>query len=72
VDFDALNDDRMQKLLGCEYGGLNESYAELFARTGNQRWLATSERLYDRKVLGPLVAGQDKLANFHANTQVPN
>jgi DUF1680 family protein len=69
--FDALNDEQMQNLLGCEYGGLNESYAELFARTGNQRWLAISERLYDRRVLDPLVAGQDKLANFHANTQAP-
>ena len=27
-------------VLGCEYGGLNESYAELYARTGDARWLA--------------------------------
>jgi DUF1680 family protein len=69
--FDALNDEQMQKLLMCEYGGLNESFAELSARTGNPRWMAVSERLYDRRVLDPLEAGQDKLANFHANTQVP-
>jgi DUF1680 family protein len=69
--FDALNDDQMQKLLMCEYGGLNESFAELSARTGDHRWLAISERLYDRRVLDPLEAGEDKLANFHANTQVP-
>jgi DUF1680 family protein len=69
--FAALNDEQMQTLLGCEYGGLNESYAELYARTGDRRWLAVAERLYDRKVLDPLVAQQDKLANFHANTQVP-
>jgi DUF1680 family protein len=30
--FDALNDAQMQAVLGCEYGGLNESYAELYAR----------------------------------------
>ncbi|WP_446742637.1 beta-L-arabinofuranosidase domain-containing protein [Silvibacterium acidisoli] len=69
--FDALNDDQMQKMLNTEYGGLNESYAELYARTKNDRWLKISERLYDRRVLDPLEAGQDKLANFHANTQVP-
>ena len=69
--FAALDDAQMQKLLNCEYGGLNESYAELYARTGNKRWLAVAERLYDRKVLDPLTAQQDKLANFHANTQVP-
>ncbi|MGR4866521.1 beta-L-arabinofuranosidase domain-containing protein [Caulobacter sp. LARHSG274] len=69
--FAALDDAQMQTLLGCEYGGLNESYAELYAQTGDRRWLVVAERLYDRKVLDPLVAQQDKLANFHANTQVP-
>jgi len=69
--FAALDDAQMQTLLGCEYGGLNESYAELSARTGNKQWLDVAERLYDRKMLDPMVAGEDKLANFHANTQVP-
>ncbi|PSJ39960.1 glycoside hydrolase family 127 protein [Allosphingosinicella deserti] len=69
--FAALNDAQMQEMLACEYGGLTESFAELHARTGDKRWLAVAERLYDRKVLDPLAAEQDKLANFHANTQVP-
>ncbi len=69
--FAALDDAQMQTVLGCEYGGLNESFAELYQRTGDRQWLGLAERIYDRKVLDPLVAGQDKLANFHANTQVP-
>lgn len=69
--FAALDDAQMQEMLNCEYGGLNESYAELYARTGDARWLKVAERLYDRKVLDPLVAQQDKLANFHSNTQIP-
>jgi len=69
--FAALDDAQMQTLLGCEYGGLNESYAELYARTGDPQWLAVATRIYDRKVLDPLTAQQDQLANFHANTQVP-
>ncbi|WP_267395969.1 MULTISPECIES: glycoside hydrolase family 127 protein [unclassified Sphingomonas] len=69
--FAALSDEQMEKLLSCEYGGLNESFAELYARTGDRKWLAVAERVYDHRVLDPLVAGQDKLANFHANTQVP-
>lgn len=69
--FAALDDAGMQALLGCEYGGLNESFAELSARTGDKRWIAVAERIYDRKVLDPLAEGVDKLANFHANTQVP-
>ena len=69
--FAALDDAQMQTVLGCEYGGLNESLAELYQRTNDRQWLALAERVYDRKVLDPLVAGEDKLANFHANTQVP-
>ncbi|MEG3086448.1 glycoside hydrolase family 127 protein [Sphingomonas sp. PB4P5] len=69
--FAALDDKQMQEVLSCEYGGLNESYAELYARTRDNRWLAVAERLYDNKVLDPLAARDDKLANFHANTQVP-
>jgi DUF1680 family protein len=69
--FAALSDEQMQQMLNTEYGGLNESFAELSARTGEGRWLVVAQRIYDRKVLDPLEAGQDKLANFHANTQVP-
>jgi uncharacterized protein len=58
-------------VLDCEHGGINESFAELFARTGDKRWLALSERIYHRKILDPLTAGQDILVNIHANTQVP-
>lgn len=69
--FDALSDAQMQQMLNTEYGGLNESFAELSAQTCDQRWLAIAQRIYDRKVLDPLVAQQDKLAGFHANTQIP-
>lgn len=69
--FAALSDAQMQQMLNTEYGGLNESFAELSAQTGDKRWLDIAQRVYDHKVLDPLTAGQDKLANFHANTQVP-
>jgi DUF1680 family protein len=69
--FAALDDAQTQQVLACEYGGLNESFAELYARTGRRRWLVLSKRLYDRKVLDPLSEGQDDLANLHANTQIP-
>jgi hypothetical protein len=69
--FAALTPAQVQDVLGCEYGGLNESYAELYARTGDRRWLAMAQLLYDDRVLDPLERREDKLANFHANTQVP-
>ncbi|MDJ0275652.1 glycoside hydrolase family 127 protein [Sphingomonas sp. 2R-10] len=69
--FAALDDEQVQRMLACEYGGLNESFAELHARTKDPRWLRLAERIYDRRVLDPLTQRVDKLANFHANTQVP-
>ena len=69
--FAALDDEQVEKVLGCEYGGLNESFAELYARTKDQRWLHLAERLYDHKNLDPIVAGLDHLANTHSNTQIP-
>ncbi|HEX3950630.1 MAG TPA: glycoside hydrolase family 127 protein [Steroidobacteraceae bacterium] len=69
--FDVLNDAQIQKMLDCEHGGLNESFAELYGRTGNRRWLALSETIYHRKILEPLSRGEDCLADIHANTQIP-
>src|SRR3546814_5128010 len=36
---EGLDDAEMQTLLAAEYGGLNESYADTFAITGDPRWL---------------------------------
>lgn len=69
--FAALDDEQVQTVLACEHGGINESFAELYARTGDRRWLALSERLYHKKVLDPLAEQRDELANLHANTQIP-
>ena len=66
-----LDDAQMQAVLDCEHGGLNESFAELYARTGEPRWRAVAERLYHRKVLVPLAEGRDELQDLHANTQIP-
>lgn len=68
---EGLSDDQMQKLLVAEYGGLNDSYAETYALTGNRRYLALAERIRDRKVLDPLTEGRNILPGLHANTQIP-
>ena len=51
----ALDDAQLQKVLDCEHGGINESFADLYERTGDRRWLALAERFYHRAVLEPLV-----------------
>nr|WP_243852957.1 glycoside hydrolase family 127 protein [Sphingomonas naasensis] len=68
---EGLDDAQMQKLLAAEHGGLNDSYAETWALTGNPRWRRIAERIYHRKVLAPLAAGKDDLPGLHANTQIP-
>ncbi len=69
--FAALSDEQMEQMLHTEYGGLNESFAELSVQSGDKRWLELSQRIYDHRVLDSLEAGKDNLANLHANTQIP-
>ena len=51
--FDALDDEQIQKMLGCEHGGLNESFAELYGRTGNRRWLSCPREFITAKSWSP-------------------
>ncbi|GFE79927.1 hypothetical protein GCM10011487_19270 [Steroidobacter agaridevorans] len=69
--FNALNDEQVQTVLDCEHGGINESFAELYTRTNDRRWLVLAERLYHKRILDPLTAERDELAQRHANTQIP-
>ena len=68
---DALSDEQMQKLLVSEHGGLNETYADTYALTGNPRYLKLAERIRDRSILDPLSDGRDVLPGHHANMQIP-
>lgn len=69
--FDTLNHEQMQTLLDSEFGGLNESYIELGARTGNPRWIEIGKRLRHEEIIDPAIAGKDDLPHRHANTQIP-
>lgn len=69
--FAKLNDEQVEKMLNCEHGGINESMAELYARTKDERWLKLSKRIRHHKTLDPMFAQEDKLAGLHANTQIP-
>ncbi|HRZ88418.1 MAG TPA: 4-alpha-glucanotransferase, partial [Spirochaetia bacterium] len=54
-----------------EHGGMNESLADLFAITGDAKFLTTAKRFSHKAVLDPLVAHRDELTGKHANTQIP-
>src|SRR5262249_19125446 len=62
---------QMQQVLACEYGGLNESFAQLYERTGDERWLQLARRIYDHKVLDPLSRESDELETVNSKKQVP-
>ena len=68
---EGLDEPTLQRLLAAEYGGLNDSYAETYAVTGERRWLNLAERIRDRKILDPLTGGRNILPGLHANTQIP-
>ncbi|WP_347302436.1 glycoside hydrolase family 127 protein [Croceibacterium sp. TMG7-5b_MA50] len=68
---EPLSEEQLQRVLHAEHGGLNETYAETYALTGDARWLRLAERLRHRAVLDPLTAQQDRLQGLHANTQIP-
>ena len=58
-------------MLNTEFGGMNEVLAELYADTGDKRWLNLSHRFDHNAFLDPLKRREDKLAGQHGNTQVP-
>jgi uncharacterized protein len=66
-----LDDQQTQKMLATEFGGMNEVTADLYADTGDPRWLALSGKFEHRAMIDPLAAGQDVLGGKHGNTQVP-
>ena len=41
----GLTDEQVQKMLNTEFGGMNEVFADLFADTGDARWLALSRQV---------------------------
>lgn len=67
----GLNEEQMQRILACEHGGLNETFADLYADTGDARYLKLARRFHHKAILDPLAAGEDILPGKHANTQVP-
>lgn len=66
-----LDDEQLQKMLLCEYGGMTEVLANLYAITGNKKYLTLSYKFYDKRILDPLAKKEDILPGKHSNTQIP-
>jgi DUF1680 family protein len=66
-----LSDEQIQKMLLCEYGGMNEVLVNTFAFTGIKKYLDLSYKFHDRVILDSLANGVDILPGRHSNTQIP-
>lgn len=66
-----LNDEQLQHMLQCEYGGMNETLVNTYALTKDKRYLDLSYKFHDRRVLDSLAMGKDILPGKHSNTQIP-
>ncbi len=66
-----MDDAAVQRMLACEFGGMNEMMADLYADTGDRRWLDLSYKFEHKAVVDPLKRGDDPLSSLHGNTQVP-
>jgi DUF1680 family protein len=66
-----LSEEKVQEMLQCEHGGINESLAELYGYTGNEKHLEMSRIFQHRAIIDPITEGEDILAGKHSNTQIP-
>ena len=67
----GLSDEQMQRMLGQEHGGMNEVLADIYAITGDEKYLRLARRFCHKAVLDPLKRHEDQLTGKHANTQIP-
>ena len=66
-----LSDQQFQRMLDTEHGGMNEVLADVYALTGETRFLTLARRFCHRALLDPLAQARDTLNGLHANTQIP-
>ena len=66
-----LSEAQVQKMLLTEFGGMNEIMVDLYADTGDKRWLALSRRFEHHAFTEPLKRHQDNLSGKHGNCQIP-
>ena len=67
----GLDHDQWQEMLKAEHGGMNEALADLYALTGDRRYLELSRKFHHDAVLNPLAQRVPALEGLHANTQIP-
>jgi hypothetical protein len=66
-----LNEEQIQNMLRCEYGGISETLADLYSDTKDEKYLKISKIFYQKSFLDPLKEEKDILPGKHCNTNIP-
>ena len=66
-----MTDAQFEAMLGTEHGGMNEVLADVYAITGDAKYLKLAERFWHKLLLEPLSQSRDTLDGLHSNTQIP-
>jgi DUF1680 family protein len=67
----GLTQQQIQQMLNTEYGGMNEVLVDLYADTGDPRWLELSYDFEQHAFIDPLQRHQDDLGGKHVNMELP-
>lgn len=66
-----LTEEQRKLMIRNEFGGVNESFYNLYAITGNPDHKKLAEFFYHNEVIDPLAEGKEDLYFKHANTFIP-
>lgn len=66
-----MSDEQFERMLRTEHGGMNEVLADVYALTGEKKYLSLAERFCHKLILEPLSQSRDALNGLHSNTQIP-
>ena len=66
-----LDDRQMESMLGNEFGGMNEVYADAYQIEPKPEYLVAAKRFSHKHLFDSMAKRVDNLDNMHANTQVP-
>ena len=66
-----LNEEQLENMRRCEYGGMNDVLVHIFELTGNKKYLDLSYKFHDHFVLDELAKKVDPMPGKHANTNIP-
>lgn len=66
-----LSEEKRRKMIRNEFGGINESFYNLYAITGDERYRWLAHFFYHNDVIDPLKEQRDDLGTKHTNTFIP-